>query len=252
MAQNGQKVFGAGRFYGIATGDLTPAPFGLTQDMSVDFKRDIKRLYGQNQMPADAASGQLSIVGKVTNGVLSGRAFNDLMVGGTLSTGQTVYSQNETITITTGSTAGTPVNATALVQDLGLLIGNGAAAGQPLVRMSTITVLSTGQYSLSTAGAYALSSLESFTQIKATYTYSTIGGQTVTMTNQPMGKIGGFVSVLNMLWGADKTSITLNACIASDYGFATKLDDYNKPTFGFEAFADLNDNLGTFSFAELS
>ena len=31
-----------------------------------------------------------------------------------------------------------------------------------------------------------------------------------------------------------------------------KLDDYNKPTFGFEAACDTSDVLGTYSFAELS
>lgn len=254
-AQNGQKVFGAGRFYGTAlpltTASIsTPVPFLVAQDIAVDFKRDIKKLFGQNQLPVDVSAGMLTVTGKVTNGVFSARAFNDMLIGGTLSTGQLPNVANETLTCTTGSTATVAAaNGAAFVTDLGIF---GATDGVPLVKVSTATAVLADQYSVSTLGVYQFSSLAARTSLKASYIYSTSGGQTVTMTNQAMGRTGGFSAVVAMLWGTEKATITLNNCISSDYGFATKLDDYNKPTFGFEAACDTSDVLGTYSFAELS
>ncbi len=249
-AQTGQKVFGAGRFYGINTNtNSTPVPFHVAQDIDIAFDRDIKKLYGINQLPVDVAAGMLSIKGKVTNGVISARSLNDMMMGGTLSTGQVPNIANETITITTGSTAGTAVNGAGWQQDLGVY---GSTDGVPLTKVSTSAVLTADQYAVTTLGVYTFSSLAARTGLKASYLYSTVGGQTVSMTNQPMGKIGSFAAVIAMLWSADKATINLGNCIASNFGFATKLDDYMRPTFSFEAAADANDTLGTFSFAEIS
>lgn len=249
-AQTGQKVFGSGRFYGIPNvTNPTPSPFGVTQDVSIDFKRDIKELFGQNQLPVDIAAGMLHVTGKVTNGTLQARLFNDLMIGGTLSTGQIPWVANETITISSGSTLGTPANAAGLVTDLGIYP---TLTGVPLVRVSTIAILSAGQYAVSTAGVYAFSSLDSFTSLKVSYLYSTSGGQSVAMTNQPMGKTGNFQAIIDLLWGSDKGSISLGNCMAADWTLATKLDDYTKPSFDFQCGTDATDSLGTFSFAELS
>lgn len=248
--QTNQKVFGAGRFYGVNTNtNSTPVPFHVAQDISLDFSRDIKKLYGVNQLPVDVAAGMLSVKGKVTNGTIAARALNDMMMGGTLSTGQVPNIAAETITITTGSTAGTAANGAGFQQDLGVY---GSTDGIPLVKVSTSAVLTADQYAVTTLGVYTFSSLAARTGLKASYLYSTSGGQNINMSNQAMGKIGGFRAVIAMLWSTDKATINMGNCIASDFGFATKLDDYMKPTFSFEAAADGDDTLGTFSFAEMS
>lgn len=248
--QPGQKVFGAGRFYGLNNNaNSTPVPFGLTQDIAITFKRDVKKLYGQNQLPADVASGQLSVTGKVTNGIMAARLLNDLMIGGTLSTGQVPNIVNEVVTVVANSTTATLANGAGFVGDLGIF---GSTTNIPLIKVSTIAILTAGQYALSTLGVLTLSSLDANTGLKASYLYSTSGGQTVTMSNQPMGKTGNFLATAALLWGTDKGSITLNNCMGTDYEIATKVDDYTKPPFGFEAATDATDTLGSFSFAELS
>lgn len=252
-AQTGQKVFGAGRFWGVPTTSVpTPSPFGLAQDITLDFKRDIKRLYGANQLPADVASGTLSVTGKVTMGTINGRLLNDLFIGGTLSsTAQRPWIANETGTIS-GTTVGaggvTVANSAGWSFDLGVYL---TASGIPMVRVSTSSTPTTGQYSVQ-AGAYVFSSLETNVGVKISYLYTTTGGQEVTMSNQPMGKIGEFQAVMGFLWGTEKATIQLAKCMASDIGFGSKLDDYMKPTFGFEAATNDSDSLGTFSFAEVN
>lgn len=249
-AQAGQKVFGAGRFYGIPS-QTTPtvSPFGVVQDITIDFKRDVKKLFGQNQLPVDVSAGMLSVTGKVTQGTITGRQVNDLLIGGTLSTGQLPNIVNETITISSGSTTATAANGAGWNTDLGVY---GTTDGIPLVKASTVAVLTIDQYAVSTLGVYTFSSLAARTSLKSSYLYSTSGGQQVSMSNQPMGKTGNFTAVAAFLWGTEKSTMSLNNCMATDYSLATKLDDYAKPTFGFEAATDASDVLGIYSFAEVS
>ena len=69
----GQKVFGSGYFYGVPTAaNPTPTAFGAAQNMSADFKRDIKPLWGTNQLPIEIASGKLTVTGKVEMATLNG------------------------------------------------------------------------------------------------------------------------------------------------------------------------------------
>lgn len=248
-AQTGQKVFGAGRFYGIPV-QTTPtvSPGLVVQDMTLTFQRDVKKLFGLNQLPVDIAAGMLSVSGKANLGGIAGRFLNDLMIGGTLSTGQVPNIANESLSLSAGSTATlNPANTPSL--DLGLF---GSTDGVPLVRVTTGVALTAGQYSFSSTGGYAFSSLEARTAVKVSYLYSTVNGQTVTMSNQPMGKTGNFEAVMTFLWGTDKGTIQLPNCMASNYELGTKLDDYMRPAFAFEAGTDSSDSLGTFSYAELS
>lgn len=258
VAQNGQKVFGAGRFYGVPTTTYpTPSVFGVVQDMSLDFKRDIKRLHGLNQFPVDVASGMMTVTGKVNMGALNGRLMNDLMMGGTLTTGQIPWIANEAATIA-GSSAGagtvTAANGAGIITDLGVYA---YLTGVPFVRTSTAAPPGSGFYQVSTVGLYTFSSLDGNLAVRLSYLYSTSGGQQIAMTNQPMGKVGNFVAVMEMLWTnlagtQEKASLSLSNCMASDYGLATKLDDYLKPGFGFDAACDSNDSLGTMSLAEVN
>lgn len=257
MAQSYQKVFGAGRFWGYPVGTApTPTAFGLTQNMSLDFRRDVKRLYGANQLPADVAAGMLQVTGKATFAVQSGRMLNDLMLGATKSTGQKPWIANESATISGSSAAPSIVsvaNTTSWSADLGVRGTVFGSSNTPFTRIAS-TAPSSGQYfvSSSTPGVYTFSTLDGGAAVAISYLYAATGGETVTMSNQAMGKTGNFVAVMGLLWGTEKGTIQLNNCMATDYGIQTVLDDYAKPTFGFEAAADDADNLGIYSFAEIN
>ena len=108
-AQTGQKVFGAGRFYGINNvANATPNQGIVVQDVGVTFKRDIKRLHGQNQLAVDVAAGMMTVTGKATLGGIAARFFNALMIGGTLSTGQQPNIVNEVLASAAGPCSGCP------------------------------------------------------------------------------------------------------------------------------------------------
>lgn len=246
-AQSGQKVFGAGRFYGVpSASNPTPTHFGLTQDISVDFKRSVKELYGFNQLAADVASAELSVSGKVTLGTLNGRLINDLMMGASSNTGQTNWVFGESGTVPSTPYQITVANASGFTLDLGV---TNVSTGVPLTRVANSP--STGQYSVAN-GVYTFAAADTTNAVAISYLYTTTGGQTVTMTNQPMGKTGNFQAITETLWGTEKTVLQLYNCMATDWGMATKINDYTKPTFGFMAGTDATGTLGIMSFAEVN
>jgi hypothetical protein len=105
-------------------------------------------------------------------------------------------------------------------------------------------------------GTYNFNVSETGTTFKFSYLYTlSSSGETLALANQAMGRVGGFTAVLVFPWTnpsnvVEQDVLTLNNCIASDSSMATKLGDYGKPTFGYEAAVDSNENLGTFTFAE--
>lgn len=247
---NGKKVFGAGRFFAINNvTNPTPARFQVPQDMSVTFKRSTKTLFGENMFAEDLASGEMNVTGKVSMGTTNARIFADLIFGGGTSTGQVNEIDNELGTIATNII--TVANSSNWTVDLGVV---NATTG---VRYKRVGSSPTAGVSYTvTAGVYTFASGETGTVFKISYLYSvSASGETVTMTNQPMGRIGGFTAVYVFPWVnpsnvMEQDILTLNSCVANDSEIATKMGDYAKPTFGFEAAVDTNETLGTFTFAE--
>lgn len=253
MALNGKKIFGAGRGFAINNvTNATPTRFGLPQDMSVTFKREVKEIYGENQIAADISSGTMSVTGKLTFGTSNARLFSDLFFANAGVAGQTNEADNELGTVA-GSTPFiiTVANNATWTQDLGVV---SVTTGNRLARVASAPVAGKS-YSVA-AGVYTFNASDTGLNYKISYLFTVAStGETVTLTNQAMGRVGGFVGVLVFPWTsqagtAEQDVLTLNACIGSDTEFASKMGDYGKPTFGFTASCDQTDTLGVFSFAE--
>jgi hypothetical protein len=248
----GKKVFGAGRFFGINNvTNPTPARFMIPQDMSVSFKRQVKSLFGENQLAEDVGSGELSCTGKVTMGATNARILADLVFGIGSSTGQVMQADNELGTL--ASHAYTVVNsADTPITDLGVV---NTTNGQRYIRVQAGSEVAGKSYGFN-AGTYTFSAAETGTTFKFSYVYTlSTSGETLTIANQPMGRVGGFTAVLVFPWTdpsntVEQDVLTLNNCIASDTEIAAKLGDYGKPTFSYEAAVDVTETLGTFTFAE--
>lgn len=249
----GKKIFGSGRFFGINNVTTpTPARFMVPQDMSIDFKRQTKSLFGENMFAEDVASGEASVTGKVTYAATSARVFGDLVFGDTASsaTGQVMEADNELGTLTSHAYTALNVSDTPIT-DLGVV---NTTNGQRYVRVASAPAAGVS-YSFS-AGTWTFNAAETGTTFKFSYLYTLSStGETLTLTNQPMGRVGGFTGVMIFPWTnqsnvVEQDILTLNNCISSDSTIASKLGDYAKPTFGFDAAVDVNETLGTFSFAE--
>lgn len=241
---NGEQIFSAGRFFGINNvTNPTPARAYVPQDMSIDFKQSTKELYGEKKFAVAVAGGELSVTGKISMGADQPRILNDLLIQGSAAAGQILEADKEAITVGTSSGTIQVANASAFKTDLGVIKSDGTV----YTRMSAVAA--TGQYSVATTGVYTLSAGDEGTNLLVSYLYgNTSAGETVTMTNQPMGPAGAFTAVMAFIYGSGQNILTLNNAIATDHGVASKLGDFAKPTFGFMASTDSTDTLGTWSY----
>jgi hypothetical protein len=104
-------TFGSGVLYARRTdvANSTPRKFATLQDVSVDFKGELKSLNGQYQFPDSVARGKTSISGKAKFGRVNGPVFNELFFGETPTVGCTLAAFKETATVGTSPTAATSV-----------------------------------------------------------------------------------------------------------------------------------------------
>lgn len=244
-----QLAFGSGSVWGINTAaNSTPARFGVTQDMSLDFTATTKPIFGQNNLPVSVAKAALQTKGKITFGQFNGRVINELFFGGTSATGQNLTIDSESGTIPTTPFQITVANGATFQTDLGVV---GVVTGTPMTRVASAPA--TGQYSVNTVtGVYTFAAADVTLAVKISYTYTATGGNTFTIAQAAMGVANTFKTVMSLPYNGQKATITLNACVSAKLAIATKLEDFTKPTFDFEAFADTNGNLGTITVAELS
>ena len=246
-----QLAFGSGSVWGInSITNPTPARFGVTQEMSVDFTAATKPIFGQNNLPFSVAKASLQTKGKIVFGQFNGRVINELFFGSTSALGQTLVIDSEAGVIPTTPYQVTVANSATWVTDLGVVYASGANLGLPLTRVASAPA--TGQYSVA-AGVYTFAAADTGISVKTSYTYTTAsGGQTFTISQVAMGQANTFKTVMTLPYNGQKATITLNACVSSKLALATKLEDFTKPEFDFEAFADASGNLGTIAVAEIS
>lgn len=251
QSATGQKVFGSGYFYAVPNiAAPTPTPFGAAQSISIDFKRDLKYLHGTSQLPIESASGKVTVSGKVELATVNGRLINDLLLGGSMASGESLVARLEAHSIPgTGPYTVTivPPSSGTFLQNLGVKY---SATQVPLVAVASGPAQ--GQYSL-TGGVYTFNSADAGAGLFIDYAYTiTASGQVVTMSNQAMGKTGNFTTVVSMLFGTEQNTIQLNNCMSGGWSLATKQDDFAHPSFDYGAATDANDNLGTMSFAQVA
>lgn len=249
----GKKIFGAGRGFAINNvANPTPTRFLVPQDMSITFKRQIKNLFGENQLAADNGVGETTVTGKITSGASNARILADLIFGVSSSSGQLTEVDNELGTLashayTVSGSANTPIT------DLGVV---NTVNGKRYVRVAAASEVAGTSYSFS-AGTYTFNAAETGTTFKFSYLETiSASGETMTLSNQPMGRVGGFQGVMVFPWTnpsltVEQDVLVLNNCVASDYEISTKVGDYGKPPFSFEASVDTSENLGTFTFSEV-
>lgn len=245
MAQYG---FGSGAVWNTASGsNKTPARLGTLQNIGIDFKSNLKQLYGQNQLPVTVARAAMAVNGKGEFAQMTARWYNDIFFGtmSTATTGQILTADNEAGTIPGTPYSITVVNSATFATDLGVIY---SATGLPLTRVASTPA--TGQYSVS-AGVYTFASADTTLGVKISYNYTATGGETLTIANQAMGVAPTFSTVLSIPYNSQKMTVTLNACVTEGISLNTALEDFTKQPFSFSAFVDASQTLGTISFAEV-
>ena len=143
------------------------------------------------------------------------------------------------------------MNSTHFLADQGVVY---AATGLPLLNVATLTAA--GQYTFNaSSGVYTFSSGDQGTGVLISYTYSSTATttQNLAIANPLIGPTSTFIATL---FATDPTnqnlqfSVTLNQCVASKFSFGTNIEDFTKPDFEFQAFANAAGQVMTFNFGD--
>jgi hypothetical protein len=187
--------FGSGVLYGKPVlGNLpsnpTPFKFGVLQECNVDFKGDLKKLYGQYQLPVATARGKLEVTlkGKLAVfdiGMLNQVYFAQAQSAGYNKTVDGGIGAAQAVNVVTNTAT---VSNIPIVEDWGVQNG---LTGQNLINVASAPAA--GQYSVNlTSGVYTLNAADvsgGMTTVRVSYTYfsNVTGAVTVQLANQLMG-----------------------------------------------------------------
>lgn len=247
--------FGTGTLYAAPNaGNLAtnPTPIRLLlQEVTIDFKGDLKKLWTQSQFPIATARGKVDVTGKAKIVNYDPDPVNQLFFGLTAAAGMKVFVDNEADTIPNASPFTVTVTSAATFdQDNGVVFSSGSNAGQVLLNVSPSAPNAT-QYSVNTtSGVYTFNSADNAKGVAISYTYTNATrGKTVTLSNQLMGyapicRIDTWNNFRGKMLG-----IRLNACTLGSWSYPSKLEDFWVSDVAFDANADASNNVG-FIFAD--
>lgn len=245
-----KSLFGVGYLAAIPTGaNPTPAPFSVLQDVSVEFSRDQKPLYGSFQLPIELGAGKAKIDIKAANGRIDPVLFNQIYFGGTVAAGEKRNAVSEVGVVPTTPFQVTVANGATFAVDLGVV---DVTSGKIMTRGATST--GANVYAVNTAtGVYTFNTADAGHSVRITYTYTAASsGGTISGTNPLMGVAPIFaLHLINSYTGtagAGFSWINFPACQASKLGFPFKLDDFTLPAFDMQASDDGTGNPYNMSF----
>ena len=250
-------AFGAGTLFatpltdafGSTVANPTPVQFGTLQEVSLDIQGDIKELYGQLQFPVAVGRGKVKVSGKAKAAGLNGFMLNSIFFGQTLANG--IYAAaydtvGAAIPATPFQITPTVPSSGTWAADLGVIDG---LTGRTMVRVPSAPAA--GQYTVA-AGLYTFAAADTLKTVFISYQYtatSTIAKKQ-TVANVPMGYAPTFRCDLYEAYNGKILTVTLNACVSTKLGFASKLDDFWVQEFDFSAFSDSSNNIMTWGLAE--
>lgn len=236
--------FGTGVLFGKpSAGNLpslpTPYKFGILQECNVDFKGDLKKLFGQYQFPVATARGKLecNIKGKLA--VFDVTMLNNLYFAQTQTQGVNNIVDGEDHTV---NTAAATVNNTPIVEDWGVIY---KTTGQQFTYQPNAAALVVGEYSVNlTSGLYSFTSGDNNQKVKISYTYATNTGSTIALENQLMGYAPELTMFLYNRFRNKYLAVELNDVTLGTISIPTKLEDFWIMDFDGAANADASNTLG--------
>jgi hypothetical protein len=246
-------LFSAGAMYGTRTdaSGIGPDQFGLLQNVSVDFNRDVKTLHGERQFPALSATGMSTITGRAAYARIFGGVYAHLFFGETLT-------DNSSLTASEGESHTIPGSPTYTVladhmsnweEDLGVYL---TSTGARMTYTSSGSPAS-GEYTVS-GGTYTFNAAQASLGVKISYLYTAGSGKLITINNQLMGVTPTFSLVLTnpgkTQTGNAPFSLKLNSCTATKLSFPLRLGEFALPEFEFSGYADASDVIGNISTTE--
>jgi|SRR5580765_3415572 len=235
--------FGTGVLYGNPTAgnqptNPTPFKFGVLQEVMVDFKADLKKLYGQNQFPVATARGKVNVDIKGKLAVFDPNMLNQLYFAQPAAAGYNLIADGEQGTV---NSAAVTVSHTPVVEDWGVQY---KSTGQQLIKVPSAPAV--GQYSGPnlTTGVYTFASGDNGNVVAISYTYAVNTGTTITLNNQLMGYAPELAMLLYNKFRNKYLACELNDVTLGTISIPTKLEDFWIADFDGAANTDASGTLG--------
>lgn len=237
--------FGSGVLFAKPTaGNLptnpTPFKFGVLQECTVDFKGDLKKLFGQYQFAVATARGKLDVTVKGKLAVYDPNMLNQLYFAQTSTVGYNLIIDGEAHSVA-GNTA--TVTNVPVVEDWGVQDAN---TGQDFTLMpNAAAVTVAGEYFPNlTTGVYTFATADNNRAVKISYTYAVNAGATIALANQLMGYAPEVTMLLYNKFRNKYFAIELNDVTLGSISAPTKLEDFWITDFDGSANADASNNIG--------
>lgn len=247
--------FGSGVFFGIPTaGNLatnpTPLQFGILQEVGLDIKADLKKLFGMQQFPIAKARGKVDVTAKGKIASLDPMFYSQLYFGQPTAAGvmRPIFNEQQAIAATVAPTnAGAGATSVAL-NDLGVInattgvqmtkISSGTPAAGQYKFVAAVPATSPATYDFSTAD------VTSGFPVLLSYTYNdATHGTTLHVTNQLMGFAPEFQALLYNNFRGNMFGVLLYSCILGSLSIPTKQEDFWISDFDLDASCDISGNL---------
>lgn len=210
----------------------TPRRIAIIQDVSIEIKRDIKELFGENKYAEDAASGNESISGKYKSGELDPGWMMEEFMTSARTTGSIILVKREVGTVASGTV--TVDGAANFREDYGVV---DPLTDRPLRRVSGSPA--EGEYSVNeTTGVYTFNAAANGDDFLFTYLTDSTAGETYTVNNTLAGD-SVFCSLL--LYKTSRTGKPFGLRLANatfeSASFGFKLNEHAMPEGSFKGFA---------------
>lgn len=242
--------FGSGVLFGVPNAgnlatDPTPQRFGILQEVSVEFKGDLKKLYGQNQFPVAKARGKIDVTCKGKIATLDPTMLNQLYFAQTGSAGIMRIADLESHTPAASITP-TLAPTSAPITDYGVVNFD---TGLNMVKVASTPAV--GQYSFtqqtgSTAASYTFNASETASKVLLSYLYpDATHGVTIALSNQLMGYAPEFQAFMYNNFRNKFFGLQLNSCVMGTLGIPSKQEDFWICDIDFDASTDASNTLGS-------
>jgi len=218
----------------------TPFKVGILQECQIDFKGDLKKLFGQYQFPVATARGKVDVSIKGKLAVFDISFLNQIFFAQTQSTGYAVIVDGESQTVSANAAT---VSHTPLIADWGVQY---ASTGQQFIHVNSAPAQ--GQYSGPnlTTGVYTFNSSDNGTSVKISYTYNqNTSGATIALAGQLMGYAPEVAMFFYNKFRNKYLAVQFNDVTIGSISIPSKLEDFWISDFEGSPNLDASGNLGS-------
>lgn len=231
-------------------GDLaanpTPIRLKILQEASIEFKSDLKKLFGQKQFAVATARGKIDVTGKMKVAAYDANDINQIYWGQQVVSGgaRPVVDELHAVAASVTPTVGAGL---LVVADSGVI---DVSTGKNLTRVPSAP--EEGEYSFTpatsggspTAAAYVFNASETIAKVLLSYTSTSTLGSSLAMENQVMGTAPVCSLLLVNKFRGNMLALQLNAVTLGTLSFPTKQEDFWVSDVDFSANCDDSDVLG--------